>query len=145
MLSRSSPDFLKLNPSPTTLQNFEMQSPSPNEVQKVSEMQLFHNKNAAFLFHSLSPNPVRFLNFEVTYRPDPMHIEQNLLYSGSIPIQVQCNPNLWRTRREVRNVATEKFRLAPDQKNPKSSPCTLLLHNYTPEIRDEHGSGLDQD
>jgi len=43
---QSSPDFLKLSPSPNTVQNL-----LKCKVHNVWEMQPFHNENAAFLFH----------------------------------------------------------------------------------------------
>ena len=59
-------------------------------------MQPFHNKNAAFFLHWLSPNPVLILNFEEFYSPGPIQIQQNLLYSGSSPILVHSNAYLFR-------------------------------------------------
>jgi len=78
--SRSSPDFWKLSPSPTAVQKiFQIKSPSPDEVQNIWKMQLFYSKNAAFLFHQLSPISVRIVNFEVIYSPGPIQIQKNLL------------------------------------------------------------------
>ena len=50
--SRSCLRFLKLSPSPTTVQNFfQLQSPNPIKITNNWKMQPFHQKNAAFLFH----------------------------------------------------------------------------------------------
>jgi len=46
---------------------------------KNRKMQPLHKKNAAFLFHSLSPNPVRVLYFDVIHSPDSIQIQLNLL------------------------------------------------------------------
>ena len=46
---------------------------------KKSKNAAFAQKNAAFLFHWLSPNPVRVLYFDVIHSLDSIQIQLNLL------------------------------------------------------------------
>jgi len=77
--SSSSPVFKTFQVQPQSKRFFKRKVKVLIEVQKKLKMQPFHNKNAPFLFHSLSPNPVLILNFEEIYSPVPIQIQQNLL------------------------------------------------------------------
>ena len=72
--SRSSPDFLKLSPSPTTVQTIFKYKVQVHMTSKKLKMQPFHNKNFPFLFHQFSPNPALIRNVKEIYSPDTTQI-----------------------------------------------------------------------
>jgi len=59
---------------------------------KVEKCRYFTTK-CRIIFHELSPNPVRFLNFEVIYSPGSIQIQQKFAIDRiqSNPSPVQCS------------------------------------------------------
>ena len=83
--------------SKSTVQNiFQMWSPSPNDVQNNWKNAVFSQQKCFIYFPSTQSNsgPLPELRSDLTYSPDPIQIQQNLLWSGSSPIQVQSKAHL---------------------------------------------------
>jgi len=68
------------------------------KLQKINKIQLSNNKNAAILFHWLSPNPVLILNFlsdlQSGSNPSPKKFVIVLIQSNQVP----SNAHLWYTQ-----------------------------------------------
>jgi len=94
--SSSSPEFLKLIPSPNIDQN-NKKLKSKSKVQKFSKMQLFIDNNYAILVHWLIPNPVLVQNLCSILQSgaNPSSTKFVIVRIQSNPSPVQCSSQIW--------------------------------------------------
>jgi len=86
--SKCSPDFSKLRPSPTSVQqNFQMQSPS--------EASLFTTKLPPFVPWAQSKSGPDPNIWRDVYCPDPLQLQQNLLRFQSNLCPIECSSLLY--------------------------------------------------